>query len=53
MFGYLASVGYTGFEFFSFNQGPNGADHEPERSAPALDNAGLRAAGTHTGGLPP
>ena len=50
MFEYLASVGYDGFEFFSFNQGANGAITNEEIRA-ALDNAGLRAAGTHTGGL--
>ena len=50
VFNYLASVGYDGFEFFSFNQGANGAI-TPQEIRAALDNAGLRAAGTHTGGL--
>ena len=50
VFQYLASVGYTGFEFFSFNQGANGAITN-EQIRTALDNAGLKAAGTHTGGL--
>jgi len=50
VFQYLASVGYTGFEFFSFNQAPNPAITTQELRT-ALDNAGLKAAGTHTGGL--
>jgi sugar phosphate isomerase/epimerase len=50
VFEYLASVGYRGFEFFSFNQGPNGAITNEQLRA-ALRNAGLVAAGTHTGGL--
>jgi sugar phosphate isomerase/epimerase len=50
VFEYLASVGYNGFEFFSFNQGANGAITNQELRT-ALDNAGLKAAGTHTGGL--
>ena len=50
VFDYLASVGYDGFEFFSFSQGVNGPI-TPEEIRAALDNAGLRAAGTHTGGL--
>jgi len=50
VFDYLASVGYRGFEFFSFNQGPNGAITDQQIRA-ALDSAGLVAAGTHTGGL--
>jgi sugar phosphate isomerase/epimerase len=50
VFEYLASVGYNGFEFFSFNQGPNGPITNEELRA-ALDDAGLKAAGTHTGGL--
>jgi sugar phosphate isomerase/epimerase len=51
VFEYLASVGYRGFEFFSFSQGPNGAITDQQIRA-ALDSAGLVAAGTHTGGLP-
>jgi sugar phosphate isomerase/epimerase len=50
VFEYLASVGYRGFEFFSFSQGPNGAITNEQIRA-ALDDAGLVAAGTHTGGL--
>ena len=50
VFEYLASVGYDGIEFFSFAQGANGPITIPEIRT-ALDNAGLRAAGTHTGGL--
>jgi sugar phosphate isomerase/epimerase len=50
VFRYLASVGYRGFEFFSFNQGPNGAITDQQLRA-ALDSAGMVAAGTHTGGL--
>jgi sugar phosphate isomerase/epimerase len=50
VFEYLASVGYRGFEFFSFDQGPNGAITDQQLRA-ALDNAGMVAAGTHTGGL--
>jgi sugar phosphate isomerase/epimerase len=50
VFEYLASVGYDGIEFFSFSQGANGPI-TPQEIRTALDNAGLRAAGTHTGGL--
>ena len=50
VFRYLASVGYRGFEFFSFNQGPNGAITNAQIRA-ALDRAGMVAAGSHTGGL--
>jgi sugar phosphate isomerase/epimerase len=50
VFTYLASVGYGGFEFFSFDQGPNGPITNPEIRQ-ALRNAGLVAAGTHTGPL--
>jgi sugar phosphate isomerase/epimerase len=50
VFEYLASVGYRGFEFFSFNQGPNGAITDQQLRA-ALDSAGMVAAGSHTGGL--
>jgi sugar phosphate isomerase/epimerase len=50
VFEYLTSVGYRGFEFFSFSQGSNGAiTHAEIRQA--LDDAGLYASGTHTGGL--
>ncbi len=50
VFEYLASVGYTGFEFFSFSQGAAGPITSQEIRT-ALDNAGLKAAGSHTGGL--
>jgi sugar phosphate isomerase/epimerase len=51
VFRYLASVGYRGFEFFSFDQGAgNGPITDAEIRA-ALDRAGLVAAGSHTGGL--
>ena len=50
VFEYLASVGYTGFEFFSFSNGANPA-MTPAEIRTALDDAGLKAAGTHTGGL--
>jgi sugar phosphate isomerase/epimerase len=50
VFEYLASVGYRGFEFFSFSQGANGPITSEQIRA-ALDAAGLKAAGTHTGGL--
>jgi sugar phosphate isomerase/epimerase len=46
----LAAVGYRGFEFFSFSQGANGPITSEQIRA-ALDAAGLKAAGTHTGGL--
>jgi sugar phosphate isomerase/epimerase len=52
VFRYLASVGYRGFEFFSFNQGANGPITIEEIAA-ALERAGLVAAGSHTGGLQP
>ena len=51
VFEYLASVGYAGFEFFSFDAGGQRRRSPRRRSATALDNAGLKAAGTHTGGL--
>jgi sugar phosphate isomerase/epimerase len=47
---YLGSVGYRGFEFFSFDQGPNGAITDQQIKA-ALDRAGMVGAGSHTGGL--
>jgi sugar phosphate isomerase/epimerase len=50
VFRYLASVGYRGFEFFSFSQGANGPITDQQIKA-ALDSAGLVAAGTHTGAL--
>jgi sugar phosphate isomerase/epimerase len=50
VFRYLASVGHRGFEFFSFDQGANGAITDQQIRA-ALDSAGMVAAGTHTGGL--
>ena len=50
VFRYLASVGYRGFEFFSFSQGANGPITDAQIKA-ALDSAGLVASGTHTGGL--
>jgi sugar phosphate isomerase/epimerase len=50
VFRYLASVGYRGFEFFSFSQGANGPITDQQIKA-ALDSAGLVAAGSHTGGL--
>jgi sugar phosphate isomerase/epimerase len=50
VFEYLASVRYTGFEFFSFSNGANPALTTAQIRT-ALDNAGLKAAGTHTGGL--
>jgi sugar phosphate isomerase/epimerase len=50
VFQYLASVGYRGFEFFSFDQGANGPITDQQIRA-ALDRVGMVAAGTHTGGL--
>ena len=50
VFAYLASVGYKGFEFFSFNQGANGPITN-EEIRQALNDARLVAAGSHTGGL--
>ena len=50
VFAYLASVDYSGFEFFQFAQGANGPITTQEIRT-ALDNAGLKSAGTHTGGL--
>jgi sugar phosphate isomerase/epimerase len=47
---YLASLGYKGFEFFSFDQGANGPITTQEIRT-ALDDAGLVAAGSHQGGL--
>jgi sugar phosphate isomerase/epimerase len=50
VFEFLASLGYRGIEFFSFNQGANGPITTQEIRT-ALDNAGLASTGTHTGGL--
>jgi sugar phosphate isomerase/epimerase len=50
VFRYLGSVGYRGFEFFTFSQGPMGAITDQQIRA-ALDAAGMVAAGTHTGPL--
>jgi sugar phosphate isomerase/epimerase len=50
VFRYLASVGYKGFEFFSFDQAANGPITDQQIRA-ALDSAGMVAAGSHTGGL--
>ena len=50
VFQYLASVGFRGFEFFSFSQGANGPITDQQIKG-ALDSAGLVAAGSHTGGL--
>lgn len=52
VFEYLASVGYRGIEFFSFDQGANSPATPSDAQIRAwLDAAGLRAAGSHTGGL--
>jgi len=50
VFRYLASVGYHGFEFFSFSQDANGPITDQQIKA-ALDRVGMVAAGSHTGGL--
>ena len=55
VFEYLASVGYTGFEFFNFNQtqfpvGDPRRTPTPETIRSYLDAAGMRSFGTHTGG---
>jgi len=50
VFAHLASLGYKGFEFFSFDQGDNGPITAPQIRA-ALVAAGMVAAGSHTGGL--
>ena len=50
VFRYLASVGYRGFEFFSFDQGANGPITDAQLRS-ALDQARLVAAGSHSGGL--
>jgi hypothetical protein len=50
VFEYLRSVDVKGFEFFSFSQGANGPiTHAEIRQG--LDDAGLRAVGTHTGSV--
>ena len=53
MFAYLASVGYRGFEFFSFNQNVNELGRQPTATEIRgyLDAAGLYGVGTHTAGL--
>ncbi len=52
VFDHLASVGYRGIEFFSFDQGANSPATPSDLQIRAwLDAAGLRAAGSHTGGL--
>jgi sugar phosphate isomerase/epimerase len=50
VFDFLASVGYAGFEFYTLDQGANGAI-TPVQIREALDAAGLVAAGAHMGGL--
>ncbi len=50
VFEYLASVGYRGFEFYTLDQGANGAITTPQIRR-ALDAAGLVSAGSHQGGL--
>src|SRR3954452_11863629 len=55
VFRYLASVGYRGIEFFSFDQGPNGPITDDAAGDATirrwLDRSRLVAAGSHTGGL--
>lgn len=48
VFKYLASVGYTGIEYYSFNQGPNGPFTNAQLRA-WQDEFGLVALGSHTG----
>ena len=55
VFDYLASVGYTGFEFFQYTQNAGHASarraaDQRGRSAAYLDDAGMKSFGTHTGG---
>ena len=54
VFEYLASVGYKGFEFFSFSQTQGGTTNPPittQEIRTALDNAGLQSVGSHTGSI--
>jgi hypothetical protein len=53
VFEYLASLGYRGIEFFSFNQNVNELGRQPTVAEirSYLDNAGLLAQGTHMAGL--
>jgi sugar phosphate isomerase/epimerase len=53
VFAYLASIGYRGFEFFSFNQNINELGRQPTATEIRgyLDAAGLYGVGTHTAGL--
>jgi sugar phosphate isomerase/epimerase len=56
VFNFISSVGYGGFEFFNFNQTqfPNGDPRRTPSTAQIrawLDAAGVKSAGTHTGGL--
>ena len=49
VFDYLASVGFSGFEFFQSTQNPNELGRQPTAAEirSYLDNAGLIAQGTH------
>ncbi|HXV35463.1 MAG TPA: twin-arginine translocation signal domain-containing protein [Gaiellaceae bacterium] len=53
VFEYLASLGYRGFEFFSFNQNVNELGRQPTVAEirSYLDAAGLVGQGTHTASL--
>jgi len=48
VFKYLASVGYNGIEYFSFDQGPNGT-FTNQQLRQWQDEFGLYAMGSHTG----
>jgi len=54
VFEYLASVGYTGFEFFQYTQAAGTLGGRQPTTAEIrsyLDAVGMRSVGTHTGGL--
>ena len=53
VFEYLASIGYAGIEFFSFNQNVGTLGRQPtiEEIRSYLDAAGIVAHGTHTGSI--
>lgn len=53
VFEYLASIGYAGIEFFSFNQNVGTLGRQPtiDEIRGYLDAAGLMAHGTHTGSI--
>src|SRR5262245_23750872 len=53
VFKFLASCGYGGFEFYTYSQAAGTLGRQPtlQEIRSYLDDAGMKSAGTHTGGL--